>query len=140
MATPNQQDKRDTRARSDQSMILMLQHLQRITPPPTQGASTRRFRPRSTRSARSPRPASSIRRTRSRRVHPPALSATRSSGRRFGNNLFWLPSQVTEAQLSDPATRIVLNTPDMTLIACAVNGGTTYYFGVRPCRRSRAQW
>jgi hypothetical protein len=143
MAITNQQAEQNVGAHNDHIMVDMLRRLRRVGPPRLRYLYSRRFRPRPARSvarsARSPRSASSIDLPQSRRRHPSALSAIPSSGRSTMDDLFWPPSQVTEAQLSDPATRIILNTAEMTLISCVVDGGTMYYFGVPACRNRRAR-
>lgn len=132
MATTNRQTEQNVRANNDQRMIDILRLAQRISPPRPRRLSSRQFPPRSTRPAHAPRSAYPIRRPQSMRSQPLVLSPIPSRGRLSKEDLFFPPSQVTEAQLCDPATRVILNTAEMTLISCVVDGGIMYYFGVAP--------
>jgi hypothetical protein len=140
METTNQQSVQNVKTRRDETIIDMVKHLQTIAPPHPQYLSSCRFRPRSTHPARSPRSAYSLRLARLRRPPSSAPSVISCSGRLSRDDLFWPPSQVTDTQLSDPATCILVNTAKMTLISCAADdGGTMYYFAVPPCRKGRAR-
>jgi hypothetical protein len=139
MGTMAKEAERNARACLDQIMIDMMRRVRHVSHPHPRPLLLHQFRPRSTRRARSPRTSYSVRLARSRRPRSSTLPANHSSGRPSKDDLFWPPSQVTNAQLSDPATRILINTPEETLISCVVDGGTTYYFGVPPCRESRAR-
>ncbi|KAJ0131840.1 GPN-loop GTPase 3 [Fusarium oxysporum f. sp. albedinis] len=126
METTSQQAKGKGRAHQDQMMIHMIKCLRHLSP-------------RTTRPARSSR-SSSIRLARSRRrPRSSTFSANHSNDRLSKDDLFWPPSEVTNAQLSDPTTRILMNTAEGTIISCVVNGGTMHYFGIPPCRTSRAR-
>jgi hypothetical protein len=132
MAITNRQTEQNVRTSNDQTMIDVLRLAQRMSPPRPRRQSSHHSPPRSTRPARSPGSAHSTRRPDSRRHRLSALPLIPSGGRLSKEDLFFPPSQVTEAQLCDPATRVILNTPEMTLISCVVDGGTMYYFGVPP--------
>ncbi|CZR49941.1 uncharacterized protein FPRO_16145 [Fusarium proliferatum ET1] len=139
METTTQPVEQPARAHQDQLMIDMILRLRHAPTPRPRHLVPRQFRPRSTRPARSPRTASSVRLAQSSRARSSNLPINHSSGRPSKDDLFWPPSQVTNAQLSDPATRILINTKEATLVSCLVNGGTMYYFGAPSSRKSRAR-